>query len=73
LASPDVVLLPLENVMRKLATRLVAAVLTLAVVGPSLAQAGHAPHYPKKDHPVLRQHKAMHTANKKARRMEVKH
>ena len=72
MASPDKAHLPLENVMRKFAMRLVAAVLALAVVGPTLAQA-KAPHYPKKDHPVLRQHKAMHTANKKARRMEVKH
>ena len=58
--------------MRKLAMRLVVAVLALAVVGPSLAQA-KAPHYPKKDHPVLRQHKAEHTARKKAKAMEVKH
>jgi hypothetical protein len=58
--------------MRKLAMRLVAAVLALAVVGPSLAHA-KAPHYPKKDHPVLRQHKAEHTARKKAKAMEVKH
>jgi hypothetical protein len=63
--------LPLENVMRMFALRIFAALVALAVVGPSLAEA-HAPHYPKKDHPVLRQHKAEHTARKKARKMEVK-
>ncbi len=57
--------------MRKLAMRLVVAVLALAVVSPSLAVA--APHYPKKDHPVIRQHRAVHKANKKAKAMEVKH
>jgi len=56
--------------MRKFVTRLVVAVLALAVVSPNLAQA--APHYPKKDHPVLRQHKAERTAKKKAKAMEVK-
>ena len=72
LAARKVLHLPLENVMRKFALRMFAAALALAVVGPSLAQA-HAPHYPKKDHPVLRQHKAEHTARKKAKKMEVKH
>lgn len=57
--------------MKKLAMRMVVAVLALAVVGPSLAVA--APHPPKKDHPVMRQHKAERTAKKKAKKMEVKH
>ena len=58
--------------MRSFALRMFAALLALAIVGPSLAHA-KAPHYPKKDHPALRAHKAEHTARKKARKMEVKH
>jgi len=72
-ASTDVIHLHLEIVMKKLATSLIAAVLALAVLGPNLAQANHAPHYPKKDHPALRHHKAAHKACKKAKAMEVKH
>jgi hypothetical protein len=57
--------------MRKLVQRVVVLVLAVAVIAPSVALAG-APKYPKKDHPVLRQHKAERTAKKKAKAMEVK-
>ena len=58
--------------MRRFVRRIAVAALTLGVLAPALAEAAKAPHYPKKDHPVLRQKKAEHTARKKAKKMEVK-
>ena len=58
--------------MRKLVQRVLVFGLAVAVICPILAFAGHAPKYPKKDHPVLRQKKAERAAKKKAKAMEVK-
>jgi hypothetical protein len=50
--------------------RLIVAALAVAVVGPAVALAGHAPHY--HDHPLLHQHKLAHMANKKAKKQCAK-
>jgi hypothetical protein len=58
--------------MRKLMKCFLVVVLAVVATEAGLAIAAHAPHYPKKDHPVLRQKKNEHKAKKKAKAMEVK-
>lgn len=58
--------------MLKLLKCSIVVVLAVVATGAGLALAAHAPHFPKKDHPVLRQKKMEHKAKKKAKAMEVK-